>query len=154
MTIWNYSFIYNLSFTYRERHLQMHKGMQILMGYYTAQNLPQRKTLWTQKHSQSGAKCNLPPKDNLMLLNFSNKGIYMTWEHAILWTLGFWHYAKQQNRHFYKRLSFFPVDDLRKVVHILKNCDSILFPWKPNRVIIKAQKHFYRNKYKWKMWWK
>lgn len=46
-----------------------------------------------------------------------------------------------------KGLVFFPTYDLRNIVHILRVV-ILLFPWKPNRVIIKAQQHFYRNMYK------
>lgn len=81
------------SFTYcqslhshtQDCHLHVQKG-----NVNTAQNLPQKKKKKKnhcdlKKNIQSGAKGNLLPKDNLMLLNFAdNWTLYMTRQHVMV----------------------------------------------------------------------
>lgn len=113
-----------------------HRECQYFCAYYTAQNLSQRKTFKVEQkatYHPKTAECHSALHDMAARYGMS------------LRILTLCKTAKQDTS--IKDLACFPTDDLRKVVYILRVV--ILFTVSiETKVIIKKQKHFYRNKYK------
>lgn len=105
---------------------------------------------FTKKNIQSGAKGSLPPKENSMSLNFTGQVDTAAWYGMSLRILTLCKTAKQRTS--IKDFAFFSYGWFKESCTHSLSCDFLLFPWKPNKILIKTQKHFYRNKYKWKMW--
>lgn len=144
MAIWNYLYIYLLpafSPTQKNATSICTQGMSILLC------LLYGTEPFTKKNIQSGAKGNLPLKDRWLSLSF-------TWHGSTVWPESKDSDTMQNSktRHFNKRLSLLSYGWFKESCIHSPSCDSFYCFHRNQIVIIKKQKHFYRNKYKWKMW--